>query len=98
MECMDGAVIRKKEAAWAKERAEWARTMSEALAGSDGSSSPGFFLVPWHDDADEEELVKKETKATIRCFPFAEQHRVEGKTCFKTGRPATHMAIFARAF
>ena len=42
--------------------------------------------------------VKKETKATIRCFPLDQQHRVEGKVCFMTGRPATHMALFARAF
>lgn len=72
--------------------------MKKALEGSDGSSAPGFFLVPWHDDAEAEEKVKQETKATIRCFPFAEQHRVEGQSCFMTGRPATHMALFARAF
>ncbi len=72
--------------------------MSQLLEGSDGSAAAGFFLVPWHDDAEAEERVKKETKATIRCFPFAEQHRVEGATCFMTGRPATHMALFARAF
>ena len=72
--------------------------MASALEGSDGSSAPGFFLVPWHDDADAEEKVKKETKATIRCFPLDEQHRAEGQSCFMTGRPATHMALFARAF
>mmetsp|Transcript_55985 Transcript_55985/g.99381 ORF Transcript_55985/g.99381 Transcript_55985/m.99381 type:complete len:643 (+) Transcript_55985:48-1976(+) len=72
--------------------------MKKMLEESEGASAPGFFLVPWHDDAAEEEAVKEETKATIRCFPFDEQHRVEGKTCFKTGRPATHMALFARAF
>jgi len=72
--------------------------MAAALEGSDGSSAPGFFLVPWCDDAEAEEAVKKETKATIRCFPFDEQHRVEGQSCFMTGRPATHMALFARAF
>ena len=72
--------------------------MAAALEGSDGSKAPGFFLVPWHDDAEAEERVKKETKATIRCFPFDEQHRVEGQSCFLTGKPATHMALFARAF
>jgi len=72
--------------------------MAQQLEGSDGSAAPGFFLVPWHDDAEAEEKVKKETKATIRCFPFDEQHRAEGATCFMTGRPATHMALFARAF
>jgi prolyl-tRNA synthetase len=72
--------------------------MSAMLQGSDGSSAPGFFLVPWHDDAVAEQIVKKETKATIRCFPFDEQHRSDGQKCFMTGRPATHMALFARAF
>lgn len=72
--------------------------MKAALEGSDGSSAPGFFLVPWHDDAETEKQVKDETKATIRCFPFDQQHRVQGQSCFMTGRPATHMALFARAF
>ena len=72
--------------------------MAAALEDSDGSAAPGFFLVPWHDDADNEETIKKETKATIRCFPLDEQHRVTGKTCFYSGDPATHMALFARAF
>jgi len=72
--------------------------MAAALAESDGQSSPGFFLAPWCDDVEAEEQVKKQTKATIRCFPFDEQHRAEGQTCFYSGKPATHMALFARAF
>ena len=72
--------------------------MVAALDGSDGGSAPGFFLVPWHDDAAVEKTIKTETKATIRCFPLDQQHRVEGQTCFMTGRPATHYALFARAF
>jgi prolyl-tRNA synthetase len=72
--------------------------MKQALEGSNGSSAPGFFLVPWHDDAEAEAKVKEETKATIRCFPFDAQHRAEGQNCFMTGRPATHMALFARAY
>jgi prolyl-tRNA synthetase len=72
--------------------------MASQLKGSDGSQAPGFFLVPWHDDAANEEQIKQETKATIRCYPLDQQDRVEGKTCFYSGRPATHMAIFARAF
>ncbi len=72
--------------------------MEEALRGSSGASAPGFFLAPWCDDAVNEDKVKAETKATIRCFPTAEQHKAEGKDCFFSGRPATHMALFARAF
>jgi prolyl-tRNA synthetase len=60
--------------------------------------NPGFFLVPWHDDADKEREIKEDCKATIRCFPLDAQGDVEGAKCFYTGRPATHMAIFARAY
>lgn len=84
-------------AAGTKEVESYAQ-MVEALEGSDGSAAPGFFLVPWHDDAEVEKQIKTETKATIRCYPLAEQHRAEGRLCFHSGRPATHMAIFARAF
>ncbi|EKX48097.1 prolyl-tRNA synthetase, partial [Guillardia theta CCMP2712] len=60
----------------------------------------GFFLVPWKDDAVNEETIKTETKATIRCFPFAHNGpgAVNGKKCFYSGKDATHMALFARAF
>ena len=49
-------------------------------------------------NAEAEEAVKKETKATIRCFPLQGQEAAEGKACFYSGKPATHMALFARAF
>jgi len=58
----------------------------------------GLFLVPWHDDADWEARIKEETRATIRCYPIEGQDEAAGKTCFASGRPATHMAIFARAY
>jgi len=72
--------------------------MKEALEGSDASGAPGLFLVPWRDDAEAEAAIKTETKATIRCYPLDQQHRIDGKKCFYSGEPATHMAIFARAF
>ena len=68
-------------------------TMKEML-----DHQPGFFLVPWHDDADAERRIKEDCKATIRCFPLDAQSDVVGRTCFYSGRPATHMAIFARAY
>jgi len=65
-----------------------------------GIEGGGFFLAPWKDDADNEETIKTETKATIRCFPLEKNQdgAVEGKKCFYSGKDATHMAIFARAF
>ncbi len=58
----------------------------------------GFFLVPWADDAEAESTIKEETRATIRCYPIAAQGEVAGTTCFYSGKPATHMALFARAY
>ena len=57
----------------------------------------GWYLVPWHADSDAEDRIKTETKATIRCFPVGQQD-IDGKSCFYSGKPATHMAIFARAY
>ncbi len=58
----------------------------------------GLFLVPWHDDAQWEAKIKEETRATIRCFPLEGQEEAKGATCFASGRPATHMALFGRAY
>jgi prolyl-tRNA synthetase len=58
----------------------------------------GFYVVPWHDDAEAEKQIKDDCKATIRCYPLDLQDQAAGKTCFYSGRPATHMAIFARAY
>ncbi len=61
----------------------------------------GLYLVPWKEDAENEEKIKLECKATIRCYPF-ESNRCEREIsklkCFYSGQPATHYAIFARAF
>ena len=61
-------------------------------------SESGFFLVPWHDDAAQEAAIKEETRATLRAYPLEGQEEARGRACFRTGRPATHMAVFARAY
>ena len=58
----------------------------------------GFIRTFWADDAANEETIKEETKATIRCFPLEGQEAASGQTCFYSGRPATHVALFARAY
>ncbi len=58
----------------------------------------GWYVVPWHADGAAEDAIKAETKATIRCYPLDRQAEAEGKTCFYSGKPATHIAIFARAY
>jgi prolyl-tRNA synthetase len=76
--------------------------MREALEKDEAGVYPGagLYLVPWKCDAENEDKIKEECKATIRCYPLAdnEEGAVEGKTCFYSGEPATHMALFGRAF
>lgn len=56
----------------------------------------GFFLAHWDGTAETEELIKNETKATIRCIPL------EGDTtpgvCMVTGKPSKQRVVFARAY
>ncbi|MBM3164068.1 MAG: proline--tRNA ligase [Bacteroidetes bacterium] len=56
----------------------------------------GFFLAHWDGTEATEELVKNETKATIRCIPFTD-HPVPGK-CMVTGQPSVQRVIFAKAY
>jgi prolyl-tRNA synthetase len=76
--------------------------MKKALENDEASSYPGagLYLVPWKCDADNEDAIKTECKATIRCYPIAENEAGmhKGKKCFYSGEDATHMALFGRAF
>ena len=76
--------------------------MKVALESDEASVYPGhgLFLVPWKCDAENEEKIKQECKATIRCYPedVNSQGLHEGKKCFYSGEDATHMALFGRAF
>ena len=61
----------------------------------------GLFLVPWMCNAENEAQVKQDCQATLRCYPLDEnenQEAIQGKRCFYSGEPATHMALFGRAF
>jgi len=76
--------------------------MKEALESDEAGTYPGngLFLVPWKCDAENEDKIKEECKATIRCYPLNvnEAGMAEGKKCFYSGDDATHMALFGRAF
>ncbi len=71
------------------------RTYQEMIDVLDGPG--GFCRVFWDGTAADEDRIKEETKATIRCFPLADQEGAHG-ACFYTGRPATRVAIFGRAY
>ncbi|GHT76312.1 proline--tRNA ligase [Bacteroidia bacterium] len=56
----------------------------------------GFILAHWDGTPETEELIKDETKATIRCIPL-DGDKTPGQ-CMVTGRPSTQRVIFARAY
>ena len=56
----------------------------------------GFARVWWAGSNEDEDRIKEETKATIRCFPV-DQPGGTGR-CFYTGQTADKIAIFARAY
>jgi prolyl-tRNA synthetase len=58
--------------------------------------STGFARVWWAGSNEDENRVKEETKATIRCLPI-DQPGGAG-TCFYTGKTTDKIAIFARAY
>lgn len=91
LELLDAATARRDKKIY---RVDSYEEMKEQLA----KENYGFFLVPWAADDDNEDAIKNDCKATIRCYPLDMQDEIEGKTCFFSGKPATHMAIFARAY
>jgi len=56
----------------------------------------GFILAHWDGTPETEALVKEETKATIRCVPFAYE-KTPGK-CMVTGKPSACRVLFARSY
>ena len=56
----------------------------------------GFFLCHCDGTPETEELIKNETKATIRCIPF-DAPEEEGK-CMVTGKPSHKRVLIARAY
>ncbi|MSQ03047.1 MAG: proline--tRNA ligase [Myxococcales bacterium] len=87
------ALLYQRAAARLAERTVRVQSYDELKAKLDGG---GFFLANWCDDAAAEATIKEETRATIRCYPL-DQQTPDGP-CFYSGRPATHLALFARAY
>tara|TARA_B100001027_G_scaffold184592_1_gene136648 strand:- start:21 stop:803 length:783 start_codon:yes stop_codon:yes gene_type:complete len=55
----------------------------------------GFVLAHWDGTEQTEELIKKETKATIRCIPFESN---EQGLCIVSGKKSKGMVFFARSY
>lgn len=52
----------------------------------------------WAGTDEEEEAFKELTGATLRCYPFDQPDLPFDKVCFYSGRDATEVAIFAKAY
>lgn len=56
----------------------------------------GFISAHWDGTPETEELIKQETKATIRCIPL-DGDNTPG-VCMVTGKPSARRVLFARAY
>ena len=56
----------------------------------------GFISAHWDGTAEEEEQIKNETKATIRCIPL--DNELEEGVSMITGKPSALRVIFAKAY
>jgi prolyl-tRNA synthetase len=56
----------------------------------------GFVLAHYDGTSETEELIKEQTKATVRCLPLNEAD--EDGVCIVTGKPSQRRAWFARAY
>lgn len=60
------------------------------------TTKTGFISAHWDGTPETEELIKQETKATIRCIPFSAKD--EAGTCVYSGKPSTKRVLFAKAY
>lgn len=79
-----------------KHRQEMTRTVETYDEFKVEIEKGGFILAHWDGTPETEELVKNETKATIRCIPLVGD-TTPGK-CMVTGRPSKQRVIFARSY
>ncbi|MBR6519878.1 MAG: proline--tRNA ligase [Paludibacteraceae bacterium] len=56
----------------------------------------GFISAHWDGTPETEELIKQETKATIRCIPLDDDNTPG--VCMVTGKPSARRVLFARAY
>ncbi len=56
----------------------------------------GFVSAHWDGTPETEQLIKEETKATIRCIPL--DGIAEDGVCIRTGKPSRQRVLFAKAY
>jgi len=56
----------------------------------------GFIMAHWDGTVETENLIKQETKATVRCIPLDDDN--EPGKCIRTGKPSKRRVLFAKAY
>ena len=56
----------------------------------------GFIYAHWDGTPETENLIKEETKATVRCIPLDGNN--ESGRCMVTGKPSSRRVLFAKAY
>lgn len=56
----------------------------------------GFVSAHWDGTSETEQLIKEETKATIRCIPL--DNKAEDGLCIRSGKPSKQRVLFAKAY
>jgi prolyl-tRNA synthetase len=56
----------------------------------------GFIYAHWDGTSETEELIKQETKATIRCIPLKDKKEVG--ICLFSGKQSDQRVLFAKAY
>ncbi len=79
-----------------KHRESMTRTVETYDEFKEEIEKGGFLLAHWDGTPETEELIKEETKATIRCIPL-DGDKTPGK-CMVTGKPSAQRVIFARNY
>lgn len=79
-----------------KHREEMTRTVDTYDEFKKEIEKGGFILAHWDGTPETEELIKNETKATIRCIPL-DGDKTPG-ICMVTGKPSKQRVIFARNY
>ncbi|MBK1825732.1 proline--tRNA ligase [Haloferula rosea] len=59
--------------------------------------NPGWLLTPWAGSSDQEDVLSKEHKITVRCLPLDKQDEAEAP-CLVTGEPTKARALWGRSY
>ncbi len=72
----------------------------EAFHSHWAQENPGWLHTPWAGDAEQEEVLSKQHKITIRCLPLASVSlpQTTGGKCFLTGQETSTRALWGRSY